>query len=406
MRFDTRNQKPKIWNIAILSAVTLVLCLAVLLFGGTSRHLALVLLLDVYLLAVTILLVIAFYRQLQYNPYSYNTIYYIGFALFVFSIFLTILTMTVMMFRYEGYEGNGGLNTILGLLESSGHNYMIYSFPFIALFSLALCISNISLIMHEGFRVVNVLGIVLSILLVGGEIFVFQINYYASGSMIEVMVHDLVTGLFATVYLYYECMLIGSIIANIIVTRYEPDPVQDFVIILGCAIRRDGTPTPLLRSRIDRALAFARKQKEKTGKDITFVTSGGQGPNEVVSESACMKRYLMERGIPQERIIEEDQSTDTLENMKFSKEKIMARNPEAKVIFSTNGYHVFRSGIWARRVKMRAIGISAKTKWYFWPNAAVREFIGLLTEHRVKQIVIFASMILVHVVLTILYYQI
>ena len=58
MRFDTRNQKPKIWNIAVLSAVTLVLCLAVLLFGGTSRHLALVLLLDVYLLAVTILLVI------------------------------------------------------------------------------------------------------------------------------------------------------------------------------------------------------------------------------------------------------------------------------------------------------------------------------------------------------------
>ena len=260
--------------------------------------------------------------------------------------------------------------------------------------------------MHEGFRVVNVLGIVLSILLVGGEIFVFQINYYVSGSMIEVMVHDLVTGLFATVYLYYECMLIGSIIANIIVTRYEPDPVQDFVIILGCAIRRDGTPTPVLRSRIDRALAFARKQKEKTGKDITFVASGGQGPNEVVSESACMKRYLMERGIPQERIIEEDQSTDTLENMKFSKEKIMAKNPEAKVIFSTNGYHVFRSGIWARRVKMRAIGISAKTKWYFWPNAAVREFIGLLTEHRVKQIVIFASMILVHVVLTILHYQI
>ena len=115
---------------------------------------------------------------------------------------------------------------------------------------------------------------------------------------------------------------------------------------------------------------------------------------------------LTEAGVPEEQIIEEDQSTDTLENMKFSKEKIMARNPEAKVIFSTNGYHVFRSGIWARRVKMRAIGISAKTKWYFWPNAAVREFIGLLTEHRVKQIVIFASMILVHVVLTILYYQI
>ena len=157
---------------------------------------------------------------------------------------------------------------------------------------------------------------------------------------------------------------------------------KDFIIILGCGIRKDGSPCPLLRGRIDRALAFARKQKEQTGKDVIFVTSGGQGADELISESASMKRYLLQQGVPEERIIEEDRSTDTYENMKFSKEKIWAVNPNGKIAFSTTNYHVFRGGLYASRVKMRAVGMGSDTKWYFWPNASVREFVGLLTEHR------------------------
>jgi uncharacterized SAM-binding protein YcdF (DUF218 family) len=86
--------------------------------------------------------------------------------------------------------------------------------------------------------------------------------------------------------------------------------------------------------------------------------------------------------------------------MKFSKEKIMAIDPNAKIAYSTTNYHVFRSGLFARRVKMRAQGIGARTKWYFWPNAAVREFVGLLTQHRGKQILILGSMILLYLTLT------
>ena len=93
------------------------------------------------------------------------------------------------------------------------------------------------------------------------------------------------------------------------------------------------------------ALDFYRKQKETTGKELTFVTSGGQGPREVTTESSAMKRYLIEQGIPETQIIEEDRSTSTYENMMFSKEKIYAIDPEAKIAFSTSNYHVFRSGI-------------------------------------------------------------
>ena len=282
---------------------------------------------------------------------------------------------------------------------------MISSAPFVLFFSAALCLSNISLIRHEGRRPVNFLGILLAFLMIGGEVYLFVSDYYTTGSEIEVLIHDVLTNIFAAVYLYFECMVIGTIIANIIVTRYKPAKDRDFIIVLGCGLRRDGTPTPLLRGRADRALRFYREQIEETGKAPVFVTSGGQGPDEVISESLSMKNYLLENGIPQEHILTEDKSTDTYENMLFSKRIIDEKNPGAKVAFATTNYHVFRSGLKANRVKMHAEGMGAKTKWYFWPNAAVREFAGILTEHRGKQILIFTGMILFYTAMTLIQFR-
>ena len=118
-----------------------------------------------------------------------------------------------------------------------------------------------------------------------------------------------------------------------------------------------------------------------------------------------MGRYLAEQGVPAERMLLEDRSTDTAENMAFSKERILAVNPEGKIAFSTTNYHVFRSGLKARRVKMRALGMGCRSKWYFWPNAAVREFVGLLTQHRVKQGLILLGLLVSFAVLTVLNYQ-
>ena len=118
-----------------------------------------------------------------------------------------------------------------------------------------------------------------------------------------------------------------------------------------------------------------------------------------------MRDYLRSQGIPDERILVEDQSTDTAENMRFSKEKIWAVDPAGKIAFATTNYHVFRAGLKARRVKMRAQGMGAPTKWYFWPNAAVREFVGLLTEHRGKQELLLIGMVVVYTILTFAAYR-
>ena len=88
------------------------------------------------------------------------------------------------------------------------------------------------------------------------------------------------------------------------------------------------------------------------------------------------------------------------QKLKFSKQKIEAVNPQGKVTYATTNFHVFRSGIYARRAKMKAIGIGAKTKWYFWPNASVRELGGLLIAHKVKQAIIILSIIAFYTLLT------
>ncbi len=399
-RFDTRNKKPKLY---VLIPLTLIVGILLPLWIGDGKSgVAITLVIAAYALCVTGVLLWAFKEQLRYNPYSYNTIFYFGFALYAFFVMLTNIGLAVSM---AGDPTLYSVKRFLQILLHASKNYIIFSVPFLFVFSVALCISNVSLIRHEGKRLVNLLGIILSFLILSGIAMVFFLEFALNGSRtVTDAVRDLVSNGFAALFLYFECMLIGAMVADAIAARHEPAKDKDYLIVLGCGLRKDGTPSPILRGRLDKALAFYEAQKKETGKELTFVTSGGQGRNEVTSESASMKRYLLEHGIKPERIIEEDRSKDTYENMLFSREKIGEITGDTKIAFSTTNYHVFRSGLLARFVKMRAVGMGAKTKWYFWPNAAVREFIGLLTKHRVKQAVILGSMILANVILSLVAY--
>ena len=402
LKLDTLNKKPKLYHVAALSAGMLLVMLLLFCLGGEQEMRLSCLLLSLFFVLVTVLLIRAFFLQIRYNLYSYNTIIYFGFALFTLFISLTYLPL---FFYLAGVPQDSVRSNILSGLLGSAKTYMFVTFPFLLIFSVALVVSNVSLIRHEGFRVVNLLGIVLAVLLIGGEVVIYTWDFYVSGSQTEVMIHDMLTNFVAAVYLYFECMLLGTMVAAALAARYEPAKDKDCIIILGCGIRKDGTPTPLLRGRLDRALDFARAQTEQTGKAPIFVLSGGRGPDECISEAECTRRYLAQQGVSQAQMVLEDQSTDTAENMAFSKEKILSLNPDGKVAYSTTNYHVFRAGLLARRVKLRAQGMGARSKWYFWPNASVREFVGLLTQHRVKQALILVGLIVSYVALTVLLYQ-
>ena len=131
---------------------------------------------------------------------------------------------------------------------------------------------------------------------------------------------------------------------------------------------------------------------------LEYLLTTGSAP----SEAAAMADYLLSQGIPEERILREDRSSDTAENMRFTADIIRPLMAEPRVAFFTTNYHVFRSGIKAWQAGLPAQGMGAPTRWYFRPNAAVREFIGLLTEHKGLQLLILADMIAAYTALTIL----
>lgn len=403
IRFDSRTRKPKVYSLGILTIVT-VLLLILLLRDDTSpeRLKWSSILLSVHFLLSVIILLDAFRKQLEYNLYSYNTIIYSGFAIFFTYVAITYIYISVRSF---GNASPYSAHEILFTLLNSAKNYLTLTAPFLLVFSTALFISNIALIRHEGLRFVNVLGMILAVLIVGGEVLLYAAHRIITAAGEKLFLRDLFINLFAAIYLYFECMLTGAIIAQVIAALRKADPVREILIVLGCGLMDDGTPTPLLRGRLSLAEQFYEEQQKQTGASARFLVSGGQGPDEVQSEAASMKAWLTGQGIPETAVLTEDRSADTAENMRFSKQIIDREAPDARVAFFTTNYHVFRAGLKARRIKMKASGMGAPTKWYFWPNAGVREFVGLLTEHKLKQGMVFFAQAAVYTALTILTYR-
>ena len=89
-----------------------------------------------------------------------------------------------------------------------------------------------------------------------------------------------------------------------------------------------------------------------------------------------MADYAIEQGVDADRIIKEQRSVSTQENLQFSRELMEGEKP--KIILVTTAYHVFRSLLLARRQGIKCVGFGAGTKWYFTLNALLREFIGYL----------------------------
>ena len=189
-------------------------------------------------------------------------------------------------------------------------------------------------------------------------------------------------------------MLTGAVICGIKAAKHTPDLDKDFIIIHGCWFRKDGTLPPLLRDRVEKALSFWKTQKETTGKEAIFVPSGGQGKDEPMPEGEAIRQYLQSQEIPEDLILTEFRSKNTFENMSFSKKLIREKNPEGKVIFATSSYHVFRSGIWAKRAGLTAEGIGSRTRWWFWPNAFIRETAGLLHKRWKQELLLLVLLLL------------
>jgi len=362
-----------------------------ILYNKTDRHFngieTLLVLTIGTMVIVAAALVFSVLEKYRLGDFSYTMVVRCGLIIF-FAVYAVIIAH-----KWTELIGDDRLYDIIYIVEvlfNGAKTFVMLSTLPLSVLALALALSNVQLVRHEGFRPMNLLGFFLGVVMMGGIVALYWLNnHLVYDSLTTYFVSIFVTIAFAFVYSYFECMLLSTILCAILSTRYKPPYDLDYIIILGCAIRSDGTPTPLLKGRAERALSFEREQFALTGKHAKFVPSGGQGSDESISEAASMKRWLTEQGVPAEQIVEENRSVNTYQNMAFSKQVIEAdagQTEGVQIGFSTTNYHVFRGYTLANRVKMKVRGLSAKTKLYFFPNAFIREFIGLLWEQKLRHL--------------------
>ena len=146
-----------------------------------------------------------------------------------------------------------------------------------------------------------------------------------------------------------------------------------YLIVLGAQMKENG-PAVALARRLDAAAAYLEENP-----DTLCVVSGGQGVNEPVTEASGMRDYLLRKGIAAERIISEDQSHNTQQNLEFSR-RLVPENVK-KVGIVTSSFHVYRSVRLAKAQGFpEAVGIAAASDAYFLSNNMLREFFGVVKD--------------------------
>ena len=154
--------------------------------------------------------------------------------------------------------------------------------------------------------------------------------------------------------------------------KYSPQGDFDAVMILGAGLWGT-TVSPSLKHRLDAAAGYILEHDIKT-----VLVSGGQGPNELVSEAYAMKEYLVKSGVDEDSIIMEDKSTSTRENFSFSKPLLdEALGDSYRVLFVTNDFHCPRSGLIAKKTGLDADFLPAEADKQTNNWNLMREYLAL-----------------------------
>lgn len=344
-----------------------------------------------FCLAVSWIMLRAFLEARGPAFYSYSVVYYSGFSIFSM---VTGLTMLILTARRLIDPSGFSMRDACSAITSASFQFMLVTAPLIVSFGIAMAFSNLVLLLHEQTKLKNILGLLVSVLLIGGEALgIWLYMRHSADARAAARLSGALEDVYATVFAYFECILAGSVICGTLAARHSPPPDRDFIIILGCWFRKNGTLPPLLRGRVDCALEFWKRQRAATGKEAVLVPSGGQGDGEIMPEADAMRRYLLDNGVEERLILTEDRSRDTYQNMAYSKVLIDAIQPGAKTAFATTNYHVFRSGVCASQAGLRAEGMGSPTRWWFWPNAFMRECAGLLVRRLWQELAVLALLV-------------
>lgn len=146
------------------------------------------------------------------------------------------------------------------------------------------------------------------------------------------------------------------------------------LVVLGCRVKGEA-PSLMLEKRINAAYGYLA---ENPG--AAAVLSGGQGSDELISEAECMYRELVKKGISPERLILEDKSVNTRENIRNSFRIIAEKNLDGEITVVTNEFHQYRAKLIARKEGKEVTAVTADTMIFLLPTYWVRDCLGCAYE--------------------------
>lgn len=181
----------------------------------------------------------------------------------------------------------------------------------------------------------------------------------------------------------------------------QPKPGADYLIVLGARVRGDRISS-LLQYRLDQTLQYLSENQQ-----TVVVVSGGKGAGENLPEAEAMQNYLLDHGIAKDRILTEEESVNTNQNIRNSLQVIREHEKngtnleeQKHLVLISNGFHLFRATrILRKQLRETAAfsggerdgqkigsgldeavveGMSAPTKWYVAPNSYVREVFAVV----------------------------
>jgi len=146
---------------------------------------------------------------------------------------------------------------------------------------------------------------------------------------------------------------------------------EDVVIVLGAGVIGERVSNPLAL-RLDTAIYYFERNP-----NAYIIVCGGLGNTATITEAEAMARYLHERGIPRERILLEEKSTTTFENLTFALEILDEHFPDGfSAVVISNDFHMFRAVSMARRIGINANHLGAPTPTLLLAENYLREMMA------------------------------
>ncbi len=218
----------------------------------------------------------------------------------------------------------------------------------------------------------GIAGILISLLLIAVTVF-WKPFVKLIGAMWEHVSGKIVLSALAVIIAFSVCFA-GYLSVRMVMAINNHPESPCTVVVLGCKVKGD-VPSLMLKRRLNAAYTYLEEHPE-----VMCIVSGGQGDGEVISEAQAMQTYLIEKGIDADRILMEDKSTNTEENLAFSKVILEEKDLGDEIVIVTDSFHQYRASLLAEELGLEIHSISCNTQSILIPTYWVREWFALAKE--------------------------